>query len=66
MTERTIEVTIKVDENTIQDKYPNYKSNFDDVEDFMDMIESTINGITLSDNPMDEWGYDVVIGETLI
>ena len=66
MTERTIEVTIKVDENTIQDKYPNYKSNFDDVEDFMDMIESTINGITHSDNPMDEWGYDVVIGETLI
>ena len=58
---RELKVVISVDEDTIKDKYPNYESNYDDVEEFMDSIEKDIDGITHSDNPMYEWGFDVVV-----
>ena len=62
---REIKVVISVDEDTIKDKYPNYKSNFDNVEEFMDMIENDLdaypNILGMADNPMYEWGYDVVV-----
>ena len=60
---REIKVVISVDEDTIKDKYPNYKSNFDNVEEFMDFIETDLdpNSLLMVDNPMYEWGYDVVV-----
>ena len=60
---REIKVVISVDEDTIEDKYPNYKSNFDNVEEFMDFIETDLdpNSLQMVDNPMYEWGYDVVV-----
>jgi hypothetical protein len=62
---RELKVVIEVDEDTIEDKYPNYKSNFDNVEEFMDFIENDLdaypNILGMADNPMYEWGYDVVV-----
>ena len=58
---RELKVVIKVDEDTIEDKYPNYKSNFDNVEEFMDFIENDLDPRYHTDNPMYEWGYDVVV-----
>tara|TARA_Y100000310_G_scaffold300388_1_gene336030 strand:+ start:99 stop:329 length:231 start_codon:yes stop_codon:yes gene_type:complete len=62
---RELKVVIEVDEDTIKDKYPNYESNFDTVEEFMDMIENDLdaypNILGMVDNPMYEWGYDVVV-----
>ena len=60
---REVKVVISVDEDTIKDKYPNYKSNFDNVEEFMDFIETDLdpNSLQMVDNPMYEWGYDVVV-----
>jgi hypothetical protein len=63
--ERTLMVKIVVNEKTIKDKYPNFESNFDNVEEFMDMIENDLdaypNILGMADNPMYEWGYDVVV-----
>jgi len=61
MKTRTLKVKIVVDENTIEDKYPNYHLNYSDTEEFMDGIQTEIDGISHSDNPLDEWGYDVVV-----
>ena len=36
---RTLKIKIVVDENTIEDKYPNYELNYSDTEEFMDMIQ---------------------------
>ena len=60
---REVKVVISVDEDTIKDKYPNYESNFDNVEEFMDFIETDLdpNSLQMVDNPMYEWGYDVVV-----
>ena len=60
--ELDVMVKIIVDKNTIRDKYPNFDLNYDDEEDFAEMLVNEIDtGLLHSDNPLREWGYDVVV-----
>lgn len=57
-----LEVEIIIDEENINQKYPNYKWNFDSIEEFADSLvpeESNEANIDMSKNGLEEWGYSI-------
>ncbi|MDD3007547.1 MAG: hypothetical protein RBR70_11780 [Arcobacter sp.] len=57
-----LEVKIVIDEENINQKYPNYKWNFDSIEEFADSLvseESYEADTDMSKNGLEEWGYSI-------
>lgn len=60
-----LEVEIAIDEKNINEKYPNYKWNFDSIEQFADSLvleEST----DMSKDGLARWGYSITKKRTKI
>ena len=55
MTERKVTFTIRVDEAKIVEKYPNYRFNWDNAEDF---ISSRIEDFETS--TLERYGYEII------
>jgi hypothetical protein len=57
-----LEIEIVIDEENINEKYPNYKFNYDSVEDFADSLvpeESYEADINMSKDGLEQWGYSI-------
>jgi hypothetical protein len=57
-----LEYEIEIDEDNISKKYPNYKINYNSIEDFANSLvleESYEAGIDLSKDGLELWGYGV-------
>ncbi len=58
----TYEVVIDIDEEVISDKYPNYKSDYNNPEELANSIIETIlysDDVCLNEYGMEQWGYSV-------
>ena len=59
-----LEVEIVIDEENINEKYPNYKWNFDSIEQFADYLvpeESYEADTDMSKDGLEQWGYSIKI-----
>lgn len=57
-----LEVEIVIDEENINEKYPNFKWNYNSMEDFADSLvpEETYEADTdMSKDGLKEWGYSI-------
>lgn len=57
-----LEVEIIIDERNISEKYPNYKWNYDSIEQFADLLiseESYEADIDMSKDGLEQWGYSI-------
>lgn len=57
-----LEVEIIIDEKNINEKYPNYKWNYDSVEQFADSLipeESYEADTDMSKDGLEKWGYSI-------
>ncbi|MDN5072247.1 hypothetical protein [Aliarcobacter butzleri] len=64
-----LEVEIAIDEKNINEKYPNYKWNFDSIEQFADslVLEESYEGDTdMSKDGLVRWGYSITKKRTKI
>ena len=64
-----LEVEIVIDEENIDEKYPNYKWNFNPIEQFADSLvpeESYEADTNMSKNGLEKWGYSITKGRTKI
>lgn len=64
-----LEVEIVIDEKNISKKYPNYKFNYDSIEDFADSLvsEESYEGDTdMSKDGLGQWGYSITKKQTRI
>ncbi len=64
-----LEVEIKIDEDNINEKYPNYKWNFDSIEQFADSLvseESFEGNIDMSKDGLKQYGYSIMKKRTRI
>lgn len=64
-----LEVEIIIDEENINKKYPNYKFNYDSIEDFADFlvpIESYEADTDMSKDGLEKWGYSITKKRTRI
>lgn len=55
-----LEVEIVVDEENINEKYPNYQFNYDSIEQFADSLvleESYEADTDMSKDGLEQWGY---------
>lgn len=58
-----LEVEIIIDEENINEKYPNYKFNYDSIEQFADSLvpkESYEGDIDMSKDGLKQYGYSIV------
>jgi len=59
-----LEYEIEIDENTINEKYPNYKWNFNSPKELADsLVPTTIYeaDTDMSKDGLDKWGYSIKI-----
>jgi len=59
-----LEYKIEIDENTINEKYPNYKWNFNSPKELADSLIPTIiyeADTDMSKDGLDKWGYSINI-----
>lgn len=64
-----LEVEIVIDEKNINEKYPNYKLNFDSIEQFADLLvpEKSYEGDTnMLKDGLERWGYSITKKRTKI
>lgn len=64
-----LEVEIVIDEENINEKYPNYKFNFDSIEQFADSLvseESYEADTDMSKDGLEKWGYSIMKKRTKI
>jgi hypothetical protein len=64
-----LEVEIVIDEENINEKYPNYKWNFDSIEQFADYLvpeESYEADTNMSKDGLEQWGYSITKKRTKI
>lgn len=64
-----LEIEIIVDEKSINQKYPNYKFNYDSIEQFVDSLvpEESYEGDTnMSKNGLKQYGYSIIKKRTRI
>jgi len=64
-----LEIEIIVDEKSINQKYPNYKFNYDSIEQFADSLvpEESYEGDTnMSKNGLKQYGYSIIKKRTRI
>lgn len=57
-----LEVEIIIDERNISEKYPNYKWNYDSIEQFADSLisgESYEADTDMSNDGLEQWGYSI-------
>lgn len=57
-----LEVEIVIDEKNINKKYPNYKYNYDSIEQFASLLvseESYEGDIDMSKDGLEKWGYSI-------
>lgn len=62
-----LEVEIIIDEENINKKYPNYKFNYDSIEQFADSLvpEESYEGNTdISKDGLEQWGYSITKKKT--
>lgn len=58
----SLEIEIVVDEENIHTKYPNYKFNYDSIEQFADSLvleESYEADTDMSKDGLEQWGYTI-------
>ncbi len=64
-----LEVEIVIDEENINEKYPNYKFNFDSIEQFADSLvseESYEADTDMSKDGLEKWGFSITKRRTKI
>lgn len=64
-----LEIEIIVDEKSINQKYPNYKFNYDSIEQFVDSLvsEESFEGDTdMSKDGLKHYGYSIIKKRTRI
>jgi len=57
-----LEIELIIDEENIDKKYPNYKFNYDSIEQFADSLvpEESFEGDTdMSKDGLEQWGYSI-------
>jgi hypothetical protein len=57
---------IEVDENKVQQKYPNYRWNYDKPEELIKAVANDVKfiaGVDMSKDGMRQWGYSVKVKE---
>lgn len=58
---------IEVDDRTVQQKYPNYRLNYDRPEQLIKAVANDIRfiaGVDMSKDGMEQWGYSIKVLET--
>lgn len=64
---RSFIVTIEVDEEKLKQKYPNYRLNYDNTDQFINAVANDIRfiaGTDMSKDGMEQWGYSIKIMTT--
>jgi hypothetical protein len=64
---KTFIVRIEVDEEEVKQKYPNYRLNYDNPEQFIKAVVNDLRfiaGVNMSKDGMKQWGYSIKLFET--
>jgi hypothetical protein len=64
---KTFIVRIEVDEEEVKQKYPNYRLNYDNPEQFIKAVVNDLRfiaGVNMSKDGMKQWGYSIKVFET--
>ena len=64
---KTFIVRIEVDEEEVKQKYPNYRLNYDNPEQFIKAVVNDLRfiaGVNMSKDGMKQWGCSIKVFET--
>ena len=60
---KTFKVTVEVEPNILADKYPNFHSNYENVEEFMNVWAKRVEGDGLDKLSLGANGYRIKVSE---